>query len=224
MSAFITGSRAYGRPSRKSDVDLVVLVCPAELEILKELADSRDEDRKGEGGDSDAGPRAGGDSASLRFGRLNLLAVTDPVAYAVWQKGTRLLKRESERKPVDRDLAVKFFDMLRHTHLYSEQPTVQDARDRLKSDGGSDDDEDEPSFDYGDPVRFTRNGETVYGVITGLEGAGDNVKVTVSHRGRDWRVRLSDLTPCQWSDLDYRTPKVKPRREEADDDDDEIPY
>ena len=94
MRAFLTGSRVYGSPTNSSDVDLVVCVTKAELEILRDLAHSQD---------GSGGPDV---SASLRFGRLNLITVTDTTDYETWAEGTRRL---IERKPVTRDTAVETF-------------------------------------------------------------------------------------------------------------------
>lgn len=140
MRSFITGSRAYGPRAGlkggKSDVDLVVLVSFKDLELLRSLADSDDAEKLA---DSDAGPTAHGPrgSASLRFGKLNLIAVTDPVAFAVWHEGTKKLARAAEQgdRPLEitRDLAIKFFEVLRRGRgLYDHQPTVDDVARDLK--------------------------------------------------------------------------------------------
>lgn len=147
MRAFITGSRAYGKPKRSSDVDLVVLVRRADLEVLRLLCDDDDASKKK---DSDAGPTAEGPvgSASLRFGRLNLICLTDPVAYEVWAEGTKKLLQDVEQteQPVARDVAIAFFDQLRrHRGLFERAPSVQDAKRRPgKSRDRNDDDEDIP--------------------------------------------------------------------------------
>ncbi len=140
MRSFITGSRAYGEQAGlhggKSDVDLVVLVTLKDLEMLRSMADGDDGDKLK---DSDAGPTADGPrgSASLRFGKLNLIAVTDPVAFAVWQEGTKKLVRASTAGDVSvevtRDLAIAFFDKLRRGRgLYDSMETVSDVARDLK--------------------------------------------------------------------------------------------
>ena len=60
---------------------------------------------------SDAGP----DAASIRFGKLNLIAVTAEHQWEIWRNGTIDLV---DRKPVTRDEAVAHFDTLRRAaHL-----------------------------------------------------------------------------------------------------------
>lgn len=119
--AIVTGSRAYGTPTEKSDIDLVVLVTPAEVSLL--LAAAGQQPDKGSGG------RAV--NASIRFGALNLLCVTDPVEYEMWCRGTRELKRAA---PVSRTLAVKMFTLLeKHCGIGKEYPTVSIARESLSA-------------------------------------------------------------------------------------------
>jgi hypothetical protein len=116
VHVFLTGSQAYGCPTAKSDVDLVVLVTPATLTALQRLADPEPEPAAPRGTDSDPGT-PGHDralTASLRFGRLNLICVTDPIAYGVWAKGTAQL--EARLEPVGRDEATALFRSLRALH------------------------------------------------------------------------------------------------------------
>lgn len=96
MNAFLTGSQVYGTPHEKSDIDLVVLVSQPELEIL--AAHHRS--------DSDPEVYKGMTSTALRFGKLNLLCVTDEADLAVWRSGTDELVA---RKPVTRPEAVALF-------------------------------------------------------------------------------------------------------------------
>jgi len=95
--AILTGSYAYGTPTEKSDIDLVVLVNEPTWRLLRTQADRS--------GDSDAD---NGDS--LSFGKLNLLCVWDERDFAVWARGTAEL---IARKPVTRAQAVEHFDRLR---------------------------------------------------------------------------------------------------------------
>lgn len=133
MNSILTGSQVYGRPGPKSDVDLVVLLSPADIEKLRALADPGSDAKPG---NSDGGPQTiDGLSASLKFGRLNLICVADPLAFEVWRRGTRSLLIESERTsaPVPRELAVAFFDMLRDwAGLHEPVPSVADARNKMK--------------------------------------------------------------------------------------------
>ena len=125
MRSFVTGSQVYGSPDRDSDIDLVVLVTRQDLQLLRKLADSEDKEK---GASSDAGPcRPDYLSASLRFGLLNLLCVTDPVAFAVWQEGTIQLEKLTP-PAIDRQTAIDYFRRLRgHRGLYNEPPQPLDG-------------------------------------------------------------------------------------------------
>jgi predicted nucleotidyltransferase len=112
MKSFLTGSRVYGTPRPDSDIDLVVLVDDVDLQKLCDMvATTEDRDTLG---------APGGiyyeDGTSLRFGRLNLLCVTEKKHFDVWQFGTERLK---EQKPVTRDFAIEFLKKLRHDHEVS---------------------------------------------------------------------------------------------------------
>lgn len=103
--AFITGSHAYGRPNRTSDLDLVILVSEEDLKILKKEAD--ESNNWEHAGDYDAhAPQA----SCLRFGFLNLIVCTTQEQYDVWYKGTRRLKKKG---PVKRSEACYLFAKLR---------------------------------------------------------------------------------------------------------------
>lgn len=108
--AFVTGSRKYGTPKADSDIDLVVLVSPADLLLLQKEADIECKPHIPRG-NSDGGPM----SDSLRFGKLNLIAVTWNQAFEAWKKGTEeLLARTQERMaPIEREEAVALFKSLR---------------------------------------------------------------------------------------------------------------
>ena len=93
MKAFITGSRAYGVPTDESDIDLIVVVEASTLLLLSTLADNSGS------GMEEATERGG---ASLRFGRLNLLCVTEK-HHEIWKRATDELR---EKAPVTRDVAV----------------------------------------------------------------------------------------------------------------------
>ena len=106
MQSFVTGSRCYGQPSETSDIDLVVLTTPYEMYQLKKLADAVIEKEDG----SDGGPA----SASLRFGKLNLIVVTDEAAFSAWRLGTHFCRDLMlSGKPVGRDQAIEVFTSLR---------------------------------------------------------------------------------------------------------------
>jgi hypothetical protein len=93
VTAFMTGSYVYGTPTEKSDIDLVVLMDPQELDLLAGLSDS------GEHGDRYELAKNG---ASLRFGSLNLIVVTTQEQFDAWARA----RVECESlEPCDRDTA-----------------------------------------------------------------------------------------------------------------------
>lgn len=96
MKSFLTGSRVYGTPRVDSDVDLVVLVSQADVNVLWENNDSES-------------PSSG--TATLRFGRLNVIALVDNEEgrkqYRIWNDVTEALKRKA---PVTKEEAVKAFE------------------------------------------------------------------------------------------------------------------
>lgn len=123
MNALLTGSRVYGTPNADSDVDLVVLVSHDDYQRLLETAepDLKEKDKRNYDG-------VGGLRASIRFGKLNLLVCTDPLAFEVWRRGTERLKRDADAShaPVDRDTAVRLFNDLRaHCGLHNAEPQVR---------------------------------------------------------------------------------------------------
>ncbi len=105
--AFLTGSYAYGKPTRDSDIDLVVFVSETDLEKLRGQADDAPSDQVKADVDNDY-ISAGG--TPLRFGRLNLICCVGDKYYDVWRKGTFELK---QRAPVSRDEACAHFRKLR---------------------------------------------------------------------------------------------------------------
>lgn len=114
--AFVTGSRACGAPRNNSDVDLVILASPEDIDILA-----------GQAVHVEAGSGEALGNVSLRFGSLNLICLTDAADYQIWRKGTAALKA---RKPMHRQLAVAEFDR-RYEKLrkYRESVSSQSARD-----------------------------------------------------------------------------------------------
>ncbi len=100
--AFLTGSHAYGIPKPDSDVDLVVLVSPEDMEKLRLLAD-RDDSHPEDQNYIIAG------GVPLRFGKLNLIC-SDARKYKVWKRGTERLKKMA---PVTREFACELFRRLR---------------------------------------------------------------------------------------------------------------
>lgn len=92
MRAFLTGSRAYGKPREDSDTDIVVMVTPEVHSLLKELGKLED--------------------GSIRFGNLNIIAVETELEFIGWKAATEgLINRKQEKKrPVTRDEAIVYID------------------------------------------------------------------------------------------------------------------
>lgn len=74
--AVITGSHAYGTPDDKSDLDLVVLVDHRTERILNKHSESQ---------------------GTIRFGKLNVITVTNPTDYAYWLLATKIMQRSGNK-------------------------------------------------------------------------------------------------------------------------------
>lgn len=85
-NAFITGSHAYGILHAKSDIDLCVLMDEQDYKKIRELN----------------GPGA------IRFGKLNLVILTDPVRFERWKDTTIELIKQ---KPVTKETACAAFEI-----------------------------------------------------------------------------------------------------------------
>lgn len=96
INAFITGSFAYGSPTSKSDLDLVLLVDADDQVLLQRHSD-----------EGEVGP--------VRYGRLNLIPVTNPKKFEAWRVGTEKLMAEATAtgEPISRDYAVSVLTALR---------------------------------------------------------------------------------------------------------------
>lgn len=94
IDAFITGSRAYGKPKKMSDVDLVVRMDAATKEKLLEFSDHK---------------------TKLIFGMLNIIACETDEQFAVWKLATAHMAMESRggKQPFDRDEAMEELNKLR---------------------------------------------------------------------------------------------------------------
>ena len=90
MNAFITGSVAYGTPHKDSDIDLVVLI---DEKNIKELQCKDESDLDGYGRWN-----------SIRFGKLNLICMTNKTHFDLWYQGTMELIAKA---PVTREQAVE---------------------------------------------------------------------------------------------------------------------
>jgi hypothetical protein len=94
MESFITGSHAYGIPTSKSDIDMVVF-CDGDTSgfLFDHTEDTNPNDWQN-------------DYPSIRFGNMNIIAVGNIERYNQWKLGTLYLKSIS---PVSRDDAIKHF-------------------------------------------------------------------------------------------------------------------
>jgi predicted nucleotidyltransferase len=95
-TAFLTGSRAYGTPQANSDTDICLLMSFADIDALASQAPHSDEDGSGDGSD-----------VSLRFGKLNLICMSDPAKFEAWREATAEL---AARRPVTRQEAIDLID------------------------------------------------------------------------------------------------------------------
>ena len=88
----LTGSFAYGTPTKESDIDFVV---HADAELIDLLAQAADTTATGSSSENDV---------SCRFGKLNLVLFSDEERYNAGVEGTDEL---ISRKPVDRETAKR---------------------------------------------------------------------------------------------------------------------
>lgn len=107
MESFITGSRAYGKATSKSDVDLVIR-CSVDTENrLRKLSDNATEVVALQG-DTKTKP--------IRFGKLNLIVCTTDEQFAVWRLGTTSMQMEIQQgisRSFNKADAKEVFDVLR---------------------------------------------------------------------------------------------------------------
>lgn len=102
MKSILTGSYVYGKPTRESDVDIVILCDKETAEILNDQL--RPDSYFGRGNNHPSVDN------SVRQGRINLIIETQEKAFNCWVEGTEQLVA---KKPVKRDEAVKLFTKLR---------------------------------------------------------------------------------------------------------------
>lgn len=125
LAALLTGSRAYGTPRDDSDIDLVVFGTQELVETLTRLA-TREEHpeikfNKGTGS-SDRGLEQC--QGTFRFGRLNLIVVTDIRDFEIWKQGTANLRGMQDMSVnVTREDAIAHFRKLKD-ELGSQEPSL----------------------------------------------------------------------------------------------------
>lgn len=96
MNAFLTGSHVYGKPTKKSDIDLVVRMDAKELLQLARAI----------GQDISEAEHYGHGSVSLRFGKLNLIVCVNDTSWSAWDAATKV---EEEFGPRSREKTVESF-------------------------------------------------------------------------------------------------------------------
>jgi hypothetical protein len=118
IQALFTGSRVYGKPNKKSDIDLVILIPESTMKTLVGLADNHKNILANVQDHPLYGTFANNKSVSLRFGRMNIIAVTCPILYATWIEGTEQLKyaRRKTGLAQGRQRAVNTFKKLWREH------------------------------------------------------------------------------------------------------------
>lgn len=104
-ACLFTGSRRYGKPKPESDFDWVLSSTLWYVNELRRRADHFTEFKLGE----DATNGVFGCDVALRFGPVNVLAVTTETQWQAWKTGTEEL---AERKPVTREEAIETFQRL----------------------------------------------------------------------------------------------------------------
>lgn len=106
MKAFIVGSRSYGTPTDKSDIDLVIY-CDRETQLIL--------DQHTEGTASPFHKQV----RQLRFGKLNVIACTTEEQWAAWKLGNERLREHCKLQdaPIDEHLAKRVFRFLRNFNI-----------------------------------------------------------------------------------------------------------
>jgi len=105
MKSFITGSQRYGTPTDKSDIDLVVYVDQGTELLLRDHNENENE--------NEIKYNFGSRYAPVRFGKLNLILITDKTEFKIWKRCSKDLEN---KKPVLREEAVRFIQMHLQAH------------------------------------------------------------------------------------------------------------
>lgn len=191
IQCILTGSHAYGKPTSKSDIDLVMLLTPEQLKLFEKKA----------GGPEYYASLIPGAEACLRFGDLNIIAVTDPVAFAVWQKGTAQLENEPRGISQDskRKRAIEVLNRLRNIHGIrpedEEEAEEEDSDEESETPHEEDDELEEPEWTAGEFVKYKFSGDWCYGWIerTFTRGEDSYARVANRHGGHNRGVPLTNL-------------------------------
>ena len=84
----LTGSRIYGEPRKDSDYDVGLLVTHDQLYFLADAA-GVDLSKRPERGPDGCREYFTTTDATFKFGDLNVIALTDPLEFEGWVKGTQ---------------------------------------------------------------------------------------------------------------------------------------
>lgn len=107
LGSFITGSYAYGEPTDKSDIDIVLRIGNVNADLLRKLSDKKPEPKGRKIVSKGPDP--------IRFGKINLILCLDDEVFECWRKGTVELQERArvEDRRIPRDEACEYFKSLR---------------------------------------------------------------------------------------------------------------
>lgn len=191
--AFVTGSRAYGVPKADSDIDLAVLVSPADAARLCEVCAPEDGAKPGRDSNTrDFSVK----SYSFRFGKLNLLAFVCPVAFAAWQTANAaMVSYARDEGALSRDDAIKYLRAVGEHHRTQEDaPSVSTVLGKRAAELCP--------FDIGDAVDCASPHPSTTpfrGIVTDVN-VGQR-RVLVSFRGEDRWVSWANCAKINLSEL-----------------------
>lgn len=100
--AFVTGSHAYGTPTKDSDVDVCILANCSARKFVSPLLANCDEFE-----DFDVNNYGLTRGVSVKIGKLNLLVFSGEVEFFAWRDATAVLKSMA---PVTRETAIEVID------------------------------------------------------------------------------------------------------------------
>jgi hypothetical protein len=146
LPAVVTGSRKYGKPGKKSDVDLVILITYEDMQLLSQFAT---EVQEADEYYSHTGV------LGLTFGKLHLLCVTSEEEYRIWVEGTEKLFAATRNKKagnrykdgVSRDLSILFFERLRELRGYKKDISLAAVAKEMDQEEPEEEDEPQTEVD-----------------------------------------------------------------------------
>ena len=101
MKSFLTGSHVYGKPTKDSDIDLVVRISLKDEERLIKLSDNQ--------------------GLPIRFGNLNLIAATTDEDFAGWSlaKHTCVQRSKELKRKLTKEESLAIHEDIRATAYLS---------------------------------------------------------------------------------------------------------